>query len=297
MATMGAFWEKASIYLNLPKITMTDIVEILIITFLFYYMLVWIKNTRAWVLLKGIMVILLFVLVAAGFQMNTIIWIAKNTLSVAITAIVIIFQPEIRKALENLGQKNFLTSFFAFDFSKGEIAKFTDKTINELVKACYEMGKVKTGALIVIEDEIVLSEYERTGIAVDGILTSQLLINIFEKNTPLHDGAVIVRGDRVVSATCYLPLTDSLSISKDLGTRHRAAVGISEVSDSLTIVVSEETGKVSIAMGGELYRNVDAEFLKNKLAYIQRREKKVSKIESWRRRLKDVKESRKKTDE
>ena len=297
MATMGAFWEKASIYLNLPKITMTDVVEILIITFLFYYMLVWIKNTRAWVLLKGIMVILLFVLVAAVFQMNTIIWIAKNTLSVAITAIVIIFQPEIRKALENLGQKNFLTSFFAFDFSKGEIAKFTDKTINELVKACYEMGKVKTGALIVIDDEIVLSEYERTGIAVDGILTSQLLINIFEKNTPLHDGAVIVRGDRVVSATCYLPLTDSLSISKDLGTRHRAAVGISEVSDSLTIVVSEETGKVSIAMGGELYRNVDAEFLKNKLSFIQHREKKVSKIELWRRRLKDVKESGKKTNE
>ena len=297
MATMGAFWEKASIYLNLPKITMTDVVEILIITFLFYYMLVWIKNTRAWVLLKGIMVILLFVLVAAVFQMNRIIWIAKNTLSVAITAIVIIFQPEIRKALENLGQKNFLTSFFAFDFSKGEIAKFTDKTINELVKACYEMGKVKTGALIVIEDEIVLSEYERTGIAVDGILTSQLLINIFEKNTPLHDGAVIVRGDRVVSATCYLPLTDSLSISKDLGTRHRAAVGISEVSDSLTIVVSEETGKVSIAMGGELYRNVDAEFLKNKLSFIQHREKKVSKIELWRRRLKDVKESGKKTNE
>ena len=297
MATMGAFWEKASIYLNLPKITMTDVVEILIITFLFYYMLVWIKNTRAWVLLKGIMVILLFVLVAAVFQMNTIIWIAKNTLSVAITAIVIIFQPEIRKALENLGQKNFLTSFFTFDFSKGEIAKFTDKTINELVKACYEMGKVKTGALIVIEDEIVLSEYERTGIAVDGILTSQLLINIFEKNTPLHDGAVIVRGDRVVSATCYLPLTDSLSISKDLGTRHRAAVGISEVSDSLTIVVSEETGKVSIAMGGELYRNVDAEFLKNKLSFIQHREKKVSKIELWRRRLKDVKESSIKTNE
>ena len=297
MATMGAFWEKASIYLNLPKITMTDVVEILIITFLFYYMLVWIKNTRAWVLLKGIMVILLFVLVAAVFQMNTIIWIAKNTLSVAITAIVIIFQPEIRKALENLGQKNFLTSFVAFDFSKGEIAKFTDKTINELVKACYEMGKVKTGALIVIEDEIVLSEYERTGIAVDGILTSQLLINIFEKNTPLHDGAVIVRGDRVVSATCYLPLTDSLSISKDLGTRHRAAVGISEVSDSLTIVVSEETGKVSIAMGGELYRNVDAEFLKTKLSFIQHREKKVSKIELWRRRLKDVKESGKKTNE
>ena len=266
MATMGAFWEKASIYLNLPKITMTDVVEILIITFLFYYMLVWIKNTRAWVLLKGIMVILLFVLVAAVFQMNTIIWIAKNTLSVAITAIVIIFQPEIRKALENLGQKNFLTSFFAFDFSKGEIAKFTDKTINELVKACYEMGKVKTGALIVIEDEIVLSEYERTGIAVDGILTSQLLINIFEHNTPLHDGAIIIRGNRVTSATCYLPLSDNLSISKDLGTRHRAALGISESTDSLTVVVSEETGRVSLAEGGTLRRINSPEELKLAIA-------------------------------
>ena len=285
MATMGAFWEKASIYLNLPKITMTDVVEILIITFLFYYMLVWIKNTRAWVLLKGIMVILLFVLVAAVFQMNTIIWIAKNTLSVAITAIVIIFQPEIRKALENLGQKNFLTSFFAFDFSKGEIAKFTDKTINELVKACYEMGKVKTGALIVIEDEIVLSEYERTGIAVDGILTSQLLINIFEKNTPLHDGAVIIRGNRITSATCYLPLSDNMQISKELGTRHRAALGMSEVCDALVIAVSEETGQVSVAMGGQLERGVSKERLTERLNRIQYRsaEKKAKKWKGWRR--------------
>lgn len=297
MAALDTFWEKASMYMNLPKITLTDIVEIVIITFLFYYMLVWIKNTRAWTLLKGLLVVLIFVGVAAVFQMNTIIWIAKNTLSVALIALVVIFQPEMRRALENLGRKNFLASFFSFDFSGGETGKFSDKTINEMVKACYEMGKVKTGALIVVEDEIMLTEYERTGIAVDGILTSQLLINIFEKNTPLHDGAVIVRGDRVVSATCYLPLTDSLTISKDLGTRHRAAVGISEVSDSLTIVVSEENGKVSIAMGGELYRNVDAEFLKNKLAYIQKREKKVSKIELWKRRLKDVKEARKKVDQ
>jgi len=297
MAALDTFGEKASMYMNLPKITLTDIVEIIIITFLFYYMLVWIKNTRAWTLLKGLLVVLIFVGIAAVFQMNTIIWIAKNTLSVALIALVVIFQPEMRRALENLGRKNFLSSFFSFDFSGGETGKFSDKTINEMVKACYEMGKVKTGALIVVEDEIVLTEYERTGIAVDGILTSQLLINIFEKNTPLHDGAVIVRGDRVVSATCYLPLTDSLTISKDLGTRHRAAVGISEVSDSLTIVVSEENGRVSIAMGGELYRNVDAEFLKNKLAYIQKREKKVSKIELWKRRLKDVKEARKKVDQ
>lgn len=297
IGTLSAFWEKASMYMNLPKITVTDVVEIVIIAFLIYYMLVWIKNTRAWMLLKGLLVIMLFVLVAAVFQMNTIIWIAKNVTSVAIIAVVIIFQPEMRKALENLGRKNFLASLFSFDFSKGDNGKFSDKTINELVKACYEMGKVKTGALIVVEDEIALTEYERTGIAVDGIITSQLLINIFEKNTPLHDGAIIVRGDRVVAATCYLPLTDSLSISKDLGTRHRAAVGISEVSDSMTIVVSEETGRVSIAMGGELYRNVDAEFLRNKLAFIQRREQEVSKIELLKRRLKDVKKARQKDSE
>ena len=258
LATLDAFWQKASLYMNLPKISITDIVEIIIIAFLIYYMLVWIKNTRAWMLLRGLMVILLFVLLAALFQMNTIIWIARNTLNVLVIALVVIFQPEMRKALENLGRKNVLAFLFSFDSSKEDTGKFSDKTINEMVKACYEMGKVKTGALIVVEDEIVLSEYERTGIAVDGILTSQLLINIFEKNTPLHDGA-----------------------------------GISEVSDSLTIVVSEETGRVSIALGGELYRNVDAEFLKNKLTYIQRRERELSKIALWKRRLKDAKTARK----
>ena len=284
-----ALLEKASSYL--PNISVTDIVEICIISFLFYQVLLWIKNTRAWMLLKGILVILTFVLIAAIFQMNTILWLAEKTFSVGVVALVVIFQPEMRKALENLGRKNFLTSIIPIDFSKDASVKFSDKTINELVKASFEMGKVKTGALIVVEDEIVLSEYERTGITVDGVLTSQLLINIFEKNTPLHDGAVIVRGDRVISATCYLPLSDSMTISKVLGTRHRAALGISEVSDSLTIVVSEETGKVSIALSGELYRNVDADFLRNKLAYIQKREQNVSKIESWKRRLKNVKKA------
>lgn len=293
---LWTFWEKAVSYLTL-QMSLTDIIEIIIISVLIYYMLVWIKDTRAWMLLRGILVILAFVLLAVLFEMNTIVWIADKLFNVAMIAVVVIFQPEMRKALENLGRKNILVNLFNFDFNKVENGKFSDKTITELVKACYEMGKVKTGALIVVEDEIVLTEYERTGIAVDGILTSQLLINIFEKNTPLHDGAVIVRGDRVVSATCYLPLTDSLSLSKDLGTRHRAAVGISEVSDSLTIVVSEETGKVSIALDGELYRNVDAEFLKNKLAYIQKREQDTSKVKSWRRRLKDVTKIRKESNE
>ena len=282
--------------LYFPKIQVTDVVEIIIIAFLVYQLMVWIKHTKAWMLLRGIIVLLVFILLAAIFKMHTILWIATNSISVLATAAVVVFQPELRRALERLGQKDFWIAVVPFERSK-ESGRFDDKTIDALVTACYEMGKVKTGALIVIEDEIVLSEYERTGIAVDGILTSQLLINIFEKNTPLHDGAVIVRGDRVVSATCYLPLTDSLSLSKDLGTRHRAAVGISEVSDSLTIVVSEETGKVSIALDGELYRNVDAEFLKNKLAYIQKREQDTSKVKSWRRRLKDVTKIRKESNE
>ena len=237
-----------------------------------------------------------FFLAAAILELDTILWLLEKTSYIAVTAIIVIFQPELRKALEQIGSQNVLTTLFSTDDTKKN-EDFSEKTIAELVRACFEMGKVKTGALIVIERGTPLGEIERTGIEVDGIVTSQLLINIFEKNTPLHDGAVIVRGDRVVSATCYLPLTDSLSLSKDLGTRHRAAVGISEVSDSLTIVVSEETGKVSIALDGELYRNVDAEFLKNKLTYIQKREQDTSKVKSWRRRLKDVTKIRKESNE
>ena len=262
---LRTFWEKAVSYLTL-QMSLTDIIEIIIISVLIYYMLVWIKDTRAWMLLRGILVILAFVLLAVLFEMNTIVWIADKLFNVAMIAVVVIFQPEMRKALENLGRKNVLAFLFSFDSSKEDTGKFSDKTINEMVKACYEMGKVKTGALIVVEDEIVLSEYERTGIAVDGILTSQLLINIFEKNTPLHDGAVIVRGDRVVAATCYLPLSDNLSISKDLGTRHRAALGISESTDSLTVVVSEETGRVSLAERGSLRRINSPEELKFAIA-------------------------------
>jgi len=148
-------------------------------------------------------------------------------------------------------------------------ARFTDKTINEIVKACFDMGEVKTGALIVIEQEVVLTEYERTGILLDSLITSQLLINIFEHNTPLHDGAVIVRGNRIVAATCYLPLSDNMELSKQLGTRHRAGVGISEVSDSFTIIVSEETGEVSTAMNGVLKRNITSAQLKEQLLHVQ----------------------------
>lgn len=272
-------------------ISVTDIVEMLIIAFVFYYILKWLKDTRAWMLLRGILLILLFVLVAAIFQMNTILWVAEKTVNVIIIAIVVIFQPEMRKALEELGRKNFVSSVFSFDFSKENGEKFSERTIGELVKACYEMGKVKTGALIVVEDEVGLMEYERTGIELDSIVSSQLLINIFEKNTPLHDGAIIVRGDRVAAATCYLPLSDSMELSKDLGTRHRAAVGISEVSDSLTIVVSEETGKVSLAVGGQLYRNIDPDFLRNKLKFLQSSNTEPKRFQILRRRLQNAKKA------
>lgn len=290
---INEFYRKATSILSLPDIALSwvEIVEIIIISFLIYHMLLWVKSTRAWNLFKGIVVIMLFVLVAALLQMNTILWLARNMLSVGLVALVIIFQPELRNALENLGGKSFFGRLI--NINKAEECKFSDKTVNELIKASFAMAKVKTGALIVIENDILLSEFVRTGIDVDAILTSQLLINIFEKNTPLHDGAVIVRGDRVVSATCYLPVSDSRSLSKELGTRHRAALGVSEVSDSLTIIVSEETGKVSIASMGKLYPGVDAEFLRGKLVDLQNRNRnrESAGLGQWKRRFRNGKKS------
>lgn len=245
-----------------------DIVEILIIALLLYYILVWMKNTRAWALLKGLIIICIFLLLAYFFNMTTILWIAQNVLSFAAIALIVVIQPELRKALEELGKKNILASVISFDTGHREEERFSEKTIGEITKACVEMGKARTGALIVIEQQETLKDYERTGITVDGIVTSQLLINIFEHNTPLHDGAVIVRGNRIVSATCYLPLSDNLGLSKELGTRHRAGVGISEVTDSLTVIVSEETGRISVAYEGVLDRNLSAEQLKQRMQEI-----------------------------
>lgn len=273
--------------LFIPSIHWSDIVEILIIAFLLYYILLWIKNTRAWALLKGVLVIAAFVLIAVIFKMNTILWIVSNLFSIAAMAIVVVLQPELRKALEELGRKNFFTSILTFDASKADDGRFSDRTINEIVKASVEMGKVKTGALIVIQNEQPLSEYERTGIDVDGIVSSQLLINIFEHNTPLHDGAVIVKENRIMAATCYLPLSDNMELSKDLGTRHRAGVGISEVTDSMTVIVSEETGKISVAYGGKLERGLDAERLRETLRTIQDKPVEDKKRKLWKGRFKN----------
>lgn len=271
----------------LPKITFKNFIEIAIITIVVYEMLVWIKNTRAWTLLKGILFILGFVIVAAVLELDTILWLLEKTSFVAVTAILVIFQPELRKALEQLGSRNVLTGLFSADGVKKN-EDFNEKTINELVRASFEMGKVKTGALMVIERTTPLHEIERTGIEVDGLVTSQLLLNIFEHNTPLHDGAVVIRGNRVTAATCYLPLSDDMAISKDLGTRHRAALGVSEATDSITLVVSEESGRISVASGGRLIRITDSEELRSALSImVKQEETSTSRFRIWKGRRKN----------
>lgn len=252
----------------IPKITVSDIIEIILLAFVIYKVMLWFKKTRAWTLFKGIVVIALFVGVATIFKLNTILWIFRNTIDVGIIAVIILFQPEIRRALEELGRKNILSDVLIRDDSTRN-GRLNDTTIQELIAAAMDLSKNKTGALIVLEQDVALGEYESTGISIDANVSKQLLVNIFEHNTPLHDGAVIIRNNRVVSATCYLPLTGRTDLNKELGTRHRAAVGISEVSDSLTIIVSEETGTISVAQAGTIYRNLDSESLRKHLTSLQ----------------------------
>ena len=256
--------------LYIPRPGIIDILEISIIAFVLYHILVWIKTTRAWALMKGIASIMVMFVIAAMLEMNTIIWVAQNVVYLGVIAVIVVLQPELRRALETLGKKNFFGAILPVEFNKiNEEGLFSDKTIEELAKACMEMSRVKTGALIVVAQNDILTEFEHTGIKVDALISRQLLINIFEHNTPLHDGAVIIKGDRIVSATCYLPLSDNMQLSKDLGTRHRAGVGISEHTDAMTLIVSEETGKISVAYRGILTRNLKAEDIEKHLAKIQ----------------------------
>ncbi|MCI8722389.1 MAG: TIGR00159 family protein [Ruminococcus sp.] len=254
----------------IPELRITDIVEILIIAVIVYEIMLWIKNTKAWMLLRGLLMLGLFILVAYVFRMHAILYLARESIGILAFAALVVFQPELRRALEKLGEKNLFSSFYLFDRGR-ENLRFSDRTREALVDACFSMGSVKTGALIVVERAIHLTEYEMTGIELDCKVSEQVILNIFEHNTPLHDGAVIIRGDRITSATCYLPLSDNMQISKSLGTRHRAALGMSEVSDALILVVSEETGFVSMAMDGQLVRNVTPEYLREKLGQIQNR--------------------------
>ena len=262
---IASFFDRYVTWLTFPNLKWTDIVEMLIIAYLLYRVLVWIKDTKAWSLLRGIIVILIFVFVAALFSMTTILWIAKNIFSVAVTAMVVVFQPELRKALEQLGKKKMFSGLLQFDNTRVTGQRFSDKTIQELIRATYVMGRERTGALIVISKDDSLEDYTRTGIMLDSMVSSQLLVNIFEHNTPLHDGAVVIEGDRIVSATCYLPLSDNMELSKELGTRHRAGIGITETSDAFVIIVSEETGIISVCENGKIKRPVAPEQLKSML--------------------------------
>ena len=265
-----------------PSFGLSDIIEILLIAFLIYKIIGWFRGSKAGMIIKGIAVLLGFTFFASVFQFDTILWLLQNSLTFGITAALIIFQPELRRALEELGRGNIFASFFNFDSATKE-ELFDEQIITEVVRAAAEMSKTKTGALIVIEKEFTLRDYEKTGILVDGRVSSQLLINIFEHNTPLHDGAVIIRGNRIIAATCYLPLTASQDLSKELGTRHRAAVGISEVTDSYTIVVSEETGAISLAHDRRLIPNLTVEDVKAILlrAYATKETEKA-KIKLWK---------------
>ena len=259
-------------YVRLEKLKATDLIEILIIAVVIYYFLRWIKTTNAWAVLKGLIFLLLFWFIASIFHLNAILWIFVNAVGVGITAIIILFQPELRKVLEQLGQKEIVPSFFGA--GTDDKSGLSDRDIEELVRGIYTMAKEKTGALIVIEQQIDIQRYIDTGIVLDADISSGLLISIFEEGRPLNDGALIIRGKNIVSATCYLPLSNNMQLSKDMGTRHRAAVGVSEESDSFTIIVSEETGKVSIAKGGEIIRGISGDLLKEQLYGMRKPEEK-----------------------
>ena len=274
---MQAIWAFIQTHLDgiyFPELKWTDVLDIIIIAYIIYHILLWLKTSRAKTLLRGILVVALFLAFAAVARLNTILWIAKNLINVILLTLVILFQPELRRALDELGRKNFVSRLFNSMYSRKDVSKgIEDKTIYELVKTAVLLSKEKTGALIVLEHDTPLGEIINTGISIGAEVTHQLLINIFEKNTPLHDGAVVIRNNRVEAATCYLPLTDNGEIEKALGTRHRAGLGISETTDSMTIIVSEETGEISVAYMGQLYKDLDEDGLRKQLIKLHADEK------------------------
>lgn len=230
-------------------------VDILIIAVLIYKVMDLIKETRAEQLIKGIAMLIIATRVSEMLGLHTVYWLLKNAMTLGFIAILIIFQPELRRALEHLGRGKF--------FSKGDVMEQElSIMLDEIAKAVTQLSKTKTGAIIILEQETGLNEHIETGTQLDSRITGELLINVFVPNTPLHDGALIIRKNRIAAAGCFLPLTQNQHISKELGTRHRAALGITEISDALAIVVSEETGVVSFAMEGKLSRYFDAKALK-----------------------------------
>ena len=267
-------------YVQFPWV-IRHIIDISIVSYVVYKLLLLIRETRAEQVLKGLTILLFATKLSEWLQLNTIYWILKNTATVGVIALLIVFQPELRKALEQIGRGRIFDRLTFIQEDKDPLF-----FINEIARAVQDMARAKIGALIVIERKTGINDVIDTGVKIDGELSGSLLENIFVPNTPLHDGAVIVRGYRIAAAGCFLPLTDNGNINKQLGTRHRAALGISENSDALAIVVSEETGVISIANNGKLTRYLDSKGLKEilKKVYVKEKEPRSFIVKKWRSR-------------
>ena len=255
MSPINFIAESVSMF-HMPDIGLSELLDITLLCALIYYIMRWIRQTHAWALLKGIVIVVLVASVAYLFQLVTVIWVVQNALAMGIIALVILFQPELRKALEQLGR-----GVGTLSEHKTGIASHS---IEEIANALLTMSSRKTGALICVERDVTLDDVAQTGIMIDAAITRQLIMNIFANNTPLHDGSMVIRHNRIHAAACILPLT-SEDVDHELGTRHRAALGLSEVSDALVLVVSEETGSISAASSGKLARHLSEKKLRNLL--------------------------------
>ena len=242
-------------FLDVIRVT----IDISIVSFAVYWLMVLVKDTRAYQLVKGIIILLVATQLSEWLQLTTINYILKNTMTYGVLALLVVFQPELRRALEQIGRSKFKDIFVIDEESKEDKIR---KAIDEIIRSVDVLSKTFTGALIVIERNTMMGDIIRVGIPVNATITAELIVNIFTPNTPLHDGAIVVREDKIMSAACFLPLTENYDLSKELGTRHRAALGISEVTDSIAVVVSEESGKISMAINGGLTRNLSIDTLK-----------------------------------
>jgi TIGR00159 family protein len=273
---------------SVKNISISSVMDILAVSYIFYKAYMLIRETRAEQLLKGIIFIILLIPVSSFFNLTMLYWILTKTLTIGVLSFIIIFQPEIRRALEHLGRSAFNDKHILEDDETME------KVVTEIVNSIENLSKSKTGALIIIEQLTGLGDIINTGTELDAVVSSALLENIFVVNTPLHDGATIIRNNRIVSAGCFLPLTSNNDINKKLGTRHRAAIGISENSDALIIAISEETGTISLAVNGVLTRNYNKERLKDILIRIikKRQHTKLTfreQVREWKKRVKGSK--------
>lgn len=264
-------------------IRISDIVDIAIVAILIYQLLKMIKETRALQLVKGIAIIFVVMQISAWTNLTSINYILKSVMQVGLFSIVVIFQPELRTMLERMGRSK-VGKIINFNGNQSEDIQY-DKIIDEIVTATVNLSRTKTGALMVLEREIKLGDITNSGTILNAEVTSSLLENIFVPNTPLHDGAVIIRGDKIHTAGCLLPLTSNVNLSRELGTRHRAALGMSELSDAMIIIVSEETGKISYALNGNLTRNLNDGTLKNAIERVlkpRERAYELEKVKFWK---------------